>query len=109
VKTAFFEQSTVAVVLLPVVILTPAVPSAKDMMLLLLLGVVTTALAHTLFISALKNVPASIAGIFSSLETVYGILFAFIFLQEVPSLREIIGGLVIILAVTLSQIAWKRE
>ena len=48
--TAFYEQATAAVVLFPFVPGAEMQPSASDIMLLLILGVITTALAHTLFI-----------------------------------------------------------
>lgn len=43
-----------------------------------------------------------IAGILSGLEPVYGILSAFLFLKEVPSFRECLGGVIILAAVFLS-------
>ena len=101
--TAFYEQTTAAVVLLPFMLNAGLRPSASDLALLLFLGVVTTALAHTLFISSLKSLPAQLAGICSSVETVYGILFAFMFLREVPSVREIIGAAIIVAAVVFAQ------
>ena len=101
--TAFYEQATAAVVLLPFVISVRAQPSASDLMLLLSLGIITTALAHTLFITSLKTLPAQFAGICSSLETVYGILFALLFLGEIPTIREIIGAAIIIGAVITAQ------
>lgn len=101
--TAFYEQTTAAVVLLPFMLNAGLRPSASDLALLLFLGVVTTALAHTLFISSLKSLPAQLAGICSSMETVYGILFAFMFLREVPSVREIIGAAIIVAAVVFAQ------
>ena len=101
--TAFYEQATAAVLLLPFVIGAKIRPSVSDLALLLFLGVVTTALAHTLFISSLKALPAQIAGICSSMETVYGILFALILLGEIPTLREIIGAIVIVGAVIFAQ------
>ena len=45
---------------------------------------------------AQKGVRAQTAGIISGMETVYGIIFAFVFLQEVPTVRELIGGAVIL-------------
>ncbi|MBR6088955.1 MAG: EamA family transporter [Anaerolineaceae bacterium] len=101
--TAFYEQTAAAVVLLPFIFGIKNRPSGSDLALLLFLGVITTALAHTLFISSLKSIPAQLAGIFSSLETVYGILFALILLGEVPTIREIIGAVVIIGAVIYAQ------
>ena len=103
--TAFYEQATAAAVLLPPVLRSGGFhPAGTDLALLLFLGIVTTALAHTLFISGLKELPARLAGICSSMETVYGILFALLFLGEVPSVREIIGALIIIGAVIFAQI-----
>ena len=97
--TAFYEQATAAVVLMPFIIRSGFRPAGTDLALLLFLGTVSTALAHTLFISSLKDLPAQLAGICSSMETVYGILFALLFLREVPSVREILGAVIIIGAV----------
>lgn len=66
---------------------------------LILLGVVFTALAHALFIRGMLVATAQLASIIASLEPVYGILFALVLLQEVPSAREIMGGVVIIGAI----------
>lgn len=106
--TAFYEQTAAAVVLLPFVLGTQMRPSVSDLGLLLFLGVVTTAAAHTLFISSLKRLPAQLAGLCSSMETVYGILFAFLLLGEVPSLREILGACIIIGAVIAAQLTDPR-
>ena len=102
--TAFCEQLTAAIVLLPLVIRSGGFhPAPADLALLAFLGVVTTAFAHTLFISSLKDIPAQLAGICSAMETVYGILFALLFLGEIPSVREIAGALIIIAAVLAAQ------
>lgn len=102
--TAFYEQATAAIVLLPFMTGVKVQPSGHDMALLLFLGVITTALAHTLFISSLQGIPAQLAGVCSSLETVYGILFALLLLGEVPGIREIIGAVIIVGAVITSQL-----
>ncbi len=102
--TAFYEQATAAIVLLPFMAGVKVQPSGHDMALLLFLGVITTALAHTLFISSLQGIPAQLAGVCSSLETVYGILFALFLLGEVPGIREIIGAVIIVGAVITSQL-----
>lgn len=108
--TAFYEQASAALILLPFVLKTGCFrPSLADLGLLLVLGVVTTALAHTLFISGLKILPARTAGLCSALETVYGVLFALLLLGEVPSLREVIGCLLILGAVLVHQLTEPRE
>jgi drug/metabolite transporter (DMT)-like permease len=65
---------------------------------LLLLGIVFTALAHGLFISSLRSVPARLAAVVVAMEPVYGILFAWLLFAEVPALRTLVGGAVILAA-----------
>ena len=66
---------------------------------LIVLGVVFTALAHSLFIWGMRTVKAQLAGIIACLEPVYGILIALVLLHAIPSTREILGGVVIIGAI----------
>ena len=66
---------------------------------LIVLGVVFTALAHSLFIWGMRTIKAQLAGVIACLEPVYGILFALVLLQEIPSAREIAGGVVIVGAI----------
>lgn len=103
ITISFYEQSSAAIMLCPAVLLISEMPSSSDIKALIVLGVVSTALAHTLFIGSLKAVPAYLAGIISSLESVYSMIFAVILLQEIPSLREISGAAVIICTVIITQ------
>lgn len=105
---AFYEQITAVFFLLPFIFLIHVEPTSTDMGLLILLGVFTTALAHSLFISSLKKIPAQLAGIVSSLEAVYGIVLAFLILGEIPAIREIVGGIVIVSVAILGQMKAKR-
>lgn len=89
---------------LPCLWMAPVVPTISELGMLLFLGVVTTAVAHTLFITSLKVLPAQITGVVSSMESVYGILLAFLVLRETPSFRAIAGAAVIIGVVVLSQL-----
>ena len=73
--------------------------STSEWSWLILLGVVFTALAHSLFIWGMRVVKAQLAGMIACLEPVYGILVALLLLQEIPSARELIGGVVIIGAI----------
>ena len=107
--TAFYEQAVAALVLLPFVLHTKIQPTPADIGLLLFLGIITTATAHTLFINSLKVLPAQLAGVCSSMETVYGILFALLLLGEVPSVREIIGAIIILCVVVFAQIERKNS
>jgi drug/metabolite transporter (DMT)-like permease len=93
----FYEQLSAAIILMPFVfIIKPAVP-VKDLILLAVLGIVFTAVAHALFVKGLAHVKVSTAGIISGLEAVYSIILASILLREVPMVNEIAGGVVVLI------------
>lgn len=97
---AFYQNAFAFLVLLPFVLRGVGPLGSKDLLLLSILGVFCTALAHALFIKGLEYVRAQLASIIASLEPVYGVLFALILLGEVPASRTALGG-VIILGTTL--------
>lgn len=97
---SFYEQGTAAVVLLPAIFLVPTQWRVQDVAGVVIIGCVCTAFAYSLYVSAQKKVKAQTAGIISGMETVYGIIYALIFLGEMPTIRELLGG-VIIMAVAL--------
>lgn len=68
------------------------------------IGFVCTALAHSLYVAAQKRVKAQTAGLVSGMETVYSILYALVFLGEVPSPRALLGGAVILGVAVLSSL-----
>ena len=70
-----------------------------DIIGIIFFGTVVTALAHTLLISSLKSLKASTVALVASIEPVFGILFAFIFLKETPSMATILGGSLILYVV----------
>lgn len=90
-----YEQGTAAVVLLPALFLIKTSWTFRNLAGVVVMGLACTALAHSLYVAAQRNVKAQTAGVISGMETVYGILFAFLFLGEVPGIRELIGGAVI--------------
>jgi drug/metabolite transporter (DMT)-like permease len=106
---SFYEQVIAAIVLAPFLLLQKAIFKTNDIILLILLGIVFTAISHSLFISGLKYTRAQTAGIISSLEPVYGIVFAVFILKEMPTLREILGGSIILGTVFYLTIKSKKE
>jgi drug/metabolite transporter (DMT)-like permease len=99
---AFYEQFIATIVLIPFLFLQKPVFQPRDIFLLVLLGILFTGISHSLFINGLKNIKTQTAGIISSLEPVYGIIFAAFLLREIPTLREVLGGVVILSAVFYS-------
>jgi drug/metabolite transporter (DMT)-like permease len=96
---AFYQHFFATLANLPAVICSSELPSTQDVLLLLALGVICTALAQFLYIGSLKHIKAQLSSIITGLEPVYGIVFALLFLNEVPTLRTLIGGLIILASV----------
>jgi drug/metabolite transporter (DMT)-like permease len=93
---ALWQNACAAVCLLPVAVLAAAVPGARELVLLVVLGVVCTALAHTLFIHALHVLSAHTASVVTALEPVYGIALAFLLLGETPTARTLAGAILLV-------------
>ncbi|KZL91845.1 DMT family transporter [Clostridium magnum] len=104
---AFYEQLVATIVLIPFLFLQKPAFHIRDVLLLIILGIIFTGISHSLFISGLKNIKTQTAGIISSLEPVYGIIFAVFLLREIPTLREILGGIIILGTVFYSTIKSK--
>lgn len=102
---AAFYQNTFAslFLLVPAFLIQSAGPSPRDIVLLSILGIFCTGLAHTLFIRSLGYIRAQTAGIVTGLEPVWGIVFAFFILKEVPGIQTLAGGVVIITASVMAQ------
>ena len=93
---AWYQDSSAALVLCPWVLGQSWALSTGEWGLLVLLGVVFTALAHAWFIQGLKTVSAQKASLIASLEPVYGIVAAIILLGEWPTVRVYVGGAIIL-------------
>lgn len=105
-QVSLYQFAAAALVLLPMVIpLKPAL-DGRSLVLLAILGVVFTGISHTLFISSLKRIKAQTASVIASLEPVYGILATVVLLGEVPGLREVAGGLIIL---SMAFVVTKRQ
>ena len=69
--------------------------------ILIFLGLITTAVGHTLFLNSFKHFTVSAASIMSGIQPVFGIILALIFLHEFPAPRSIIGGVLILSTVII--------
>jgi drug/metabolite transporter (DMT)-like permease len=72
--------------------------TTHDWLLILLVGVVFTAMPHALFASSLRYLSATTAGLIACLQPLYGSVLAFLLLSERVSMWTIIGGLLVISA-----------
>ena len=95
---AFFQDIFATLLLIPFFFIIRTPLSSENIILLLILGVFCTSSAHSLVIKGMRHIKAQTASIINSLEPVYGITLAFLFLGEIPALRTIMGGVVVLVA-----------
>lgn len=100
-EQAFWQNAAVSVLLLPVLFFYEINLNLKEHFYWMILGTVFTGLSHGLYVYGLKGTDAQKASLYAALEPVYAILWALIFLGQIPGLREILGGLIILIAVRI--------
>lgn len=71
---------------------------------LLFLALFTTVIGHSLFLHCLKYFTVTTASLMSSINPLYGIFIAYLFLNEVPHWGVYIGGILIVFAVLYENI-----
>jgi drug/metabolite transporter (DMT)-like permease len=106
---AFYQNGFATVVLLPFLAMPGLRLGLRDLLLMGVLGLFCTALAHGLFIKALERIRTQLASVTACLEPVYGVLFALVLLHEVPAQRTVLGGAVILVAAVLASIRSKTD
>ena len=102
VQAALGQNLSIALVLLPACAGELPALRATDWLWLALLGVLCTGLAHSLFVASLRVLKARSAAVVFAMEPVYGIAFAWLLFAELPGLRVLGGGALIVLATFLS-------
>jgi len=104
-----YQDGVALGVLVPVLFLVPGALAwtPGQLLILLVLGVGCTALAHTLFIESMRDITAQSASLLASLEPVWGIVFGVLLLREIPSGPTLLGGAIIVGAMLLpGVVAW---
>lgn len=70
----------------------------------LTLGILCTTIPLMLFLSSLRYLKAQLVSLVTCLEPVYGIVLAALLLSEIPSVRTLAGGVVILGAITVGSL-----
>lgn len=99
-----YQTGVVGVLLVPVFFFTDFSAIVDQIAPLVTLALLTTAIGHTLFLLSLKNFTVTTASILSSVQPVYGVIIAMIFLNEFPSLSTVFGGTLILAAVMIESV-----
>jgi drug/metabolite transporter (DMT)-like permease len=96
-----YQLVVVVVLLAPVIWLYPEADIVSQWPYLFILGAITTALGHTLFLSSFSHFNISTASIMSSIQPLFGVLLGALFLYEIPTLKSVIGGALILTTVLI--------
>lgn len=105
----FYQVLILSVVLAPALFFMGTSAITTQYPYVILLALVTTAIGHTLFINSLNYFKVSTASIIGSTQPVFGIIIAYLFLNEVPNMNTMIGGSLIIMTVVIESIRSKRK
>jgi len=96
-----YQLGIVVILLAPVLWLYPEADIVSQWPYLFILGAITTALGHTLFLSSFSHFNISTASIMSSIQPLFGVLLGALFLYEIPTLKSVIGGALILTTVLI--------
>lgn len=105
----FYQTGVITIVLIPFLFYLDLSQLQSQLPYLLLLALLTTAIGHSLMVHSLKFFSASAATIISSVQPIFGIILAFLFLGEVPNVNTYIGGTLILSTVIIESIRSNKE
>jgi drug/metabolite transporter (DMT)-like permease len=100
----FWQMLITGAVLAPVLLIAPVAWTGQTAGLLLLLGVVFTAVPHTLFSASFKNLSAKTVGIIATLLPFYGAIFGYLIHDETLALRTVVGGAIVLIAIAFETV-----
>jgi drug/metabolite transporter (DMT)-like permease len=100
----FYQMGITIILLFPVLMFYPLDTFTTQIPYLLFLGLVTTAIGHTLFLNCLTYFTVSTASIMNSIQPIFGIIIAFFFLNETPPGSSLIGGGIILITFVIESL-----
>ncbi len=100
----FYQVTILTALLLPILFLMDSTAITTEYPFVILLALLTTAIGHTMFLNSFKHFKVSTASIIGSSQPIFGIIIAFLFLNEKPSWNIIMGGSIILLTVVIESV-----
>ncbi|CAM1342152.1 DMT family transporter [Tenacibaculum amylolyticum] len=105
----FYQTVIITVFSFPVLFFMDTSGFQSQLPYLLLLAILTTAIGHSLMVYSLKFFSASTTSIISSVQPIFGIILAFIFINEIPKLNTLFGGALILATVVIESVRNKKK
>lgn len=96
-----YQTGTITVLMIPALFFVTPTEILGQWEGLLALGVITTAIGHSLFLMTFKHFSITTVSILSSVQPIYGIIIGTIFLNEIPKTTTLIGGALILSSVII--------
>ncbi len=96
-----YQTGTIGMLMLPALFFVSIETVLNQWEGLLALGVITTAIGHSLFLMTFKHFSITTVSILSSIQPIYGIVIGVIFLHEIPKSTTLIGGALILSSVII--------
>ncbi len=103
-----YQMIVITVLLIPVLFFSDFSNMYSQIPLLIIVALLTTAIGHTMMVNSLKYFSASTASIISSVQPIFGIIIAYIFVNEIPNTNVYIGGSLILLTVVIESFRSKK-
>ncbi|WP_275315126.1 DMT family transporter [Tenacibaculum bernardetii] len=104
----FYQTLIITICLVPVLFFMDVSGFESQYPYVLLLALLTTAIGHSLMVHSLQFFSVSTASIISSVQPIFGIILAFIFLNEIPTWNTFMGGSLILATVIIESIRSKK-
>lgn len=108
-RIMLYQVTVIVIVLAPSLFFMGTSNITTQFPYVLMLALVTTAIGHTMLVNSLKHFSVSTTSIINSTQPVFGIIIAFIFLNEVPNLNTYIGGSLILATVLLESMRLMKK
>lgn len=105
----FYQVLFITILLAPLLLFLDTSGIETQYPFVLLLALLTTAIGHTLMVRKLNYFSVSTASIISSIQPIFGIILAFFFLNEIPTINTFFGGLLILSTVVIESIRSKKK
>ena len=104
----FYQTFIITICLVPVLFFMDLSGLQSHFSYLILIALLTTAIGHTMMVHSFKHFSVSTASIISSVQPIFGIILAFIFLNEIPNMNTFFGGSLILATVIIESIRSKK-
>jgi drug/metabolite transporter (DMT)-like permease len=105
----FYQVALLSLILVPALFFMDTSNITTQYPYVILLALLTTAIGHTMFVNSLKYFKASTASIIGSAQPVFGIIIAYFFLKEIPTIHTFVGGALILATVLVESVRSKKN